>query len=118
MKITWPTTQDGWLKLGKLIFAKSNNLGSEPPINPIDADPAKVGQLESASEKKLAEGDQLSKDGETATETGNKTLEEMKTEIRRVAKVLTGRNQKNPKATGVWGFTMDESSGTTPTPAP
>ena len=71
-----------------------------------------------SSEKKLASGDQLSKDGETDTEAGNKDLEEMKTEIRRVAKVLTGRNQKNPKATGVWGFTMDESSSTPLPPVP
>ncbi|MBI4930288.1 MAG: hypothetical protein HY841_05965 [Bacteroidetes bacterium] len=114
MKITYPTTHDGWLKLGNLIFAKSENLGDEPAINPADADPKKVGTLASTAAKKLATGAQLHKDAETSNEAGEKDITEMESEIRRVAKVLTGRNQKNPKATGVWGFTMDESSGTPP----
>src|SRR3990170_4001954 len=114
MKIKFPNTQDGWLKLGNLIFAKSNNLGNEPAINPADADPKKIGTLADTAAKKLATGAQLHKDAETSNEAGEKDLMEMESEIRRVAKVLTGRNQKNPKATGVWGFTMDES---TPPPA-
>lgn len=118
MKISFPTTQDGWLKLGELIFAKSQNLGSEPAINPVDADPVKVGSLQGTAKKQLAEADQLHKDGEDKSEHGLKDLDDMESEIRRVAKVLSGRHKGNLKHMGAWGFTIDESSDDDPASAP
>lgn len=110
MKINFPTTYDGWLKLGGLIFAKSENLGTEVAINAADADVIKIGELKISASKKLADAAQMHKDAETLNQAGLKDLADLESEIRRTGKVLTGRYKKNMKAMGSWGFTIDEST--------
>ena len=116
MKINYPTTQAGWLNLGELIVKKSTNLGSEAAINTADADINKIETTRTSAKKLLEDAEQLHKDAESLNEKGTQNLAEMQTEIRRVAKILTGRHASNLKSMGAWGFTMDESTPPPPSP--
>lgn len=111
MKITFPTTYDGWIKLGNSITARNKKLEDEPPVNPADADVRKIGALTLSVNDKLKLATEHRRTAEIYTEEATQDMAELEDEIRRLGRVLTGRNRKNPRRTGVWGYNMDESAG-------
>lgn len=112
MKISFPTTIDGWVKLGKLIFMKNEDPAPEEPIEPKNADVAKIGAFAESSKTKFAKASSLRREAESIHQEAVQELEELEAEIRRAGNVLTGRYKGNKRKMGLWGFEVDETSPT------
>jgi len=110
MKISFPTTIDGWVKLGNLIFKKNEDPAPEEPIEQKNADVAKIGAFAESSKTKFAKASSLRREAESIHQEAVKELEELEAEIRRTGNVLTGRYKGNKRKMGLWGFEVDETS--------
>lgn len=113
MKISFPTTIDGWVKLGTLIFNKNKKPDPEEPIELKNADVAKIGALAESSKTKFAKATSLRREAESLHQEAVQELEELEAEIRRAGNVLTGRYKGNKRKMGLWGFEVDETSAST-----
>jgi len=110
MKIKFPTTIKGWFQLGKDIEDRQQEPGPEQPLEEKNANVMLIGQMSNSSKDKFKLAQDMHKQAEAIHEEAEHEYALLLAEIRRVAKVLTGRHSDNKRMLGYWGFDISDST--------